>query len=354
MDGGNILWSFEPTLPGLQRNTPISWVRLLPMTVSPEDIAASAGGNQTSMHTAVSALFVASTSGDLFVWYVDAHGVPVSLSGGTCSSRDEQSCLPHTRLNRAYRTGDASAVYEGMQITSMQRLGSMDATQGSHTTTRFLFLHGKNDSYTEDPIQASLFPPMKNLVEAKQLVGSHITHVHTIDSAGGLMQTYSLHPSSCDIGNDGLVHCAGVPVASSHFADSEAIVDIAYPTHDRVNSRFNVLGDDSVLLKYTNPNIVMVTTVSPPEASSDPSICDTTPTTHGSPSDAAVAGMTIGTGIGSAGTCKMKVTVIDTVSAKVVYRIVHENAVPPAHSTVVENTLVYTYWNTKVRCVFKY
>ena len=141
-------------------------------------------------------------------------------------------------------------------------------------------------------------------------------------------------------------------------SDSEAIIDVNYPsTHDVIDKRFNVLGDDSVLLKYLNHHAVLVATVSPPEAKNDPRICDApvvassidTPPVDGNTSESGSGSVGVGsTGVGVGVECKLYVTLLDTVSAKIIYRIQHDHGAGPVHSTLVENILVYTYWNTKV------
>lgn len=45
------------------------------------------------------------------------------------------------------------------------------------------------------------------------------------------------------------------------------------------------------------------------------------------------------------------ITLVDTVTGKIIARIEHVNAAAPLHATLVENHIVATYWNTKVdRC----
>jgi hypothetical protein len=43
---------------------------------------------------------------------------------------------------------------------------------------------------------------------------------------------------------------------------------------DIINGIVLLSGDDSVLLKYLNPNLLAVATVSPPEAATNKSVCD--------------------------------------------------------------------------------
>lgn len=88
-------------------------------------------------------------------------------------------------------------------------------------------------------------------------------------------------------------------------------------------------GDDSVMMKYVNPHMALIVTQTPPEAVTNPSICET-------PSPEQVK-------------CRLQVTVLDTVSAKVIYRIFHDHGVGPIHSVIIENYLVYSYKNYKAK-----
>ena len=114
-------------------------------------------------------------------------------------------------------------------------------------------------------------------------------------------------------------------VATAHFPPSlEHVLLHAYPApRDPVHSRISVLGDDSLLLKYLNPHALLVVTVSPPSA--DTTYCN--PSTEADLSALA-----------------LHVTLLDAVSAKVVYRASISGACGPAHAVLLENQIVVTYW----------
>lgn len=99
---------------------------------------------------------------------------------------------------------------------------------------------------------------------------------------------------------------------------AERIASIAYPNYqDTIDSTYSILGDDSVLLKYLNPHMSAVVTLSLSTVSS-------------SQED------------------MMFVSLIDTITGKIIMRIEQENAAAPIHSLIMENHVVVTYWNSKV------
>jgi hypothetical protein len=86
-----------------------------------------------------------------------------------------------------------------------------------------------------------------------------------------------------------------------------------------------------VLLKYLNPNVVLISTISPPQAAVHPY--------HSS------------NFLDEAGHNESSVltfTLVDTVTGKVIKRISHEGAGLPLHVVLVEHSIVATFWNIKV------
>lgn len=96
---------------------------------------------------------------------------------------------------------------------------------------------------------------------------------------------------------------------------AERIASIAYPNYrDTIDSTYSILGDDSVLLKYLNPHMSAVVTLSLSSSQED----------------------------------MMFVSLVDTITGKIIMRIEQENAAAPIHSLIMENHVVVTYWNSKV------
>ena len=156
-------------------------------------------------------------------------------------------------------------------------------------------------------------------------------YVHTLDEATGLFSTFHL--------NGALV---GEAVATASFPAPLAAV--AYPNaQDVVDSRFSVLGDSSILLEYINPHVVLVayfvdTLGAAPAQDDDPA------------SSSGISGNGTAAEVGPAEGASLYVALVDTVSARVVHRmLLNENAAGPVHALLVENQFVVTYWNAKAK-----
>lgn len=142
--------------------------------------------------------------------------------------------------------------------------------------------------------------------------------------------------------------CVPVRAAASVRFDprDEMIVAVTYPSaQDAVHVPYSILGDDSVLLKYLNPHVALVTTISTatatttsvdPEASTVESVA--APSEEGP----------IAAGDASEHGSVLYWTLVDTVTGKVILRLHQESAALPVHAILMENHIVATYWNTKV------
>lgn len=84
-----------------------------------------------------------------------------------------------------------------------------------------------------------------------------------------------------------------------------------------------MIGDDNVLLKYSNPQLLVVNTVTNLRTQDTAELQDS----------------------------KLYVNLIDGISGKLFQRVVHDNAVGPINSIVIENFVIVGYWNSKVRSV---
>ncbi len=183
----------------------------------------------------------------------------------------------------------------------------------------------------ENTLNNSEAPSMLPIVSGMSNPPAH-SYVYHINRSTGVLQTYALQePESsnmqlCSANANGEVHttmqeCEAryafktIPVATAVFSPSdEVIVDVAVPTAgDALNLRTVSLGDDSVLLKYINNNSVLVVTQA--------------------------------TGSKSA----LYATLVDTISAKVVYRAHIEGGAAPVSATIVENNIAIFYWNVKAK-----
>jgi len=150
-------------------------------------------------------------------------------------------------------------------------------------------------------------------------------------------------------------------IGKINFGSGEEIVSVAYPTRDEViQSPCNILGDDSLLLKYINPHMAVVVTVtkvvpsggllSVLEAQEPGTIKKGQRTPLGVDLVAETqASEKTGT---KEKPPNLFINVIDTVSAKVLYRASHKDASPVGHVPVLINEnrwVIYSYFNSKTR-----
>ena len=141
-------------------------------------------------------------------------------------------------------------------------------------------------------------------------------HYHSLDESTGVLRTYRMSAECKSTG--AFTTCASTSLASVVFAaDHESVVATTVPSiHDKLYSKVVVMGDDSLLLKYINPYMRVVVT----------------------------ARKSAGDNLSL-----LTVNIVDTVSAKIVYRAIHEDAEGPVHCSLVENNLVVSYWNGKAK-----
>lgn len=124
--------------------------------------------------------------------------------------------------------------------------------------------------------------------------------------------------------------------------NEERIVAVTYPSaQDAVHVPYSILGDDSVLMKYLNPHVALVTTIS--TVSGVGAVTEIVSEVNGSGADEGTAAVTEET----AGSV-LYWTLVDTVTGKVILRLHQESATLPVHAILLENHIVATYWNAKV------
>lgn len=133
--------------------------------------------------------------------------------------------------------------------------------------------------------------------------------VHTISTDDGEISIYESHSQR--------------KVANVKFDPSvEEIVDVAFPvSEDIVYSRVSILGDDNILVKYLNPNMIVV--------------CTATKTFESTSSEGA-----------SAIAPQVYLNLIDVVSGNVLQRVVVDSATVPVRAHLMENFVLLSYWNS--------
>ncbi|RLN13818.1 hypothetical protein BBJ28_00017269, partial [Nothophytophthora sp. Chile5] len=100
-------------------------------------------------------------------------------------------------------------------------------------------------------------------------------------------------------------------------SDQEVVATSHHHDHSVVDSSVTITGDDSLLLKYLNPNLFGLATVSM-EASEG---AEATPVLH--------------------------VSLLDSVAGRIIHRVRHTHATGPVRMVQSENWLVYSFWNAK-------
>jgi len=145
----------------------------------------------------------------------------------------------------------------------------------------------------------------------------------------------------------------------------EDIVEVSYPHRDEIiQSPCSILGDDSILLKYLNPHIAVIITISTggnQEVTSDPiitALAETKTELKGSKDKRKPTGASQPGDVGATSSSNnagevpnLFVNVVDTVSGHVLYRVSHANASPDStiSALIVENWILYTFLNKKSR-----
>jgi len=187
------------------------------------------------------------------------------------------------------------------------------------------FVIGSNQFLLLDSAGTRTVMPLSGDAHSPEDVEHFVYH---IDRASGVLQTFKLngkHENAMNLCavSEKTQQCearytmAVAPVATAIFPpDAETIVHVKAPTAgDKINLRTISLSDDSVLIKYLNRNTVLVTT------------------------------QTVGVGVKP----NLYATLVDTASAKIVYRALIEGGSVPVSATLVENNLSIFYWNIKAK-----
>jgi hypothetical protein len=174
--------------------------------------------------------------------------------------------------------------------------------------------------------------PSSSTASSNTLEKSYVYH---IDKSTGVLETYQLalvdnkdknQDQVCQMNletktcvNKSIIYKTNIVATANFPLNRERIIDIASPAVNDVRSTSTIaLSDDSVLLKYVNNNICLVTT----EAVTDNS---------------------------SNAVPMLYTTLVDTVSGKVIYRSSIEGGSAPANAALIENTIALFYWNAKAK-----
>eukprot|EP00526_Cylindrotheca_closterium_P002999 CAMPEP_0113617062 /NCGR_PEP_ID=MMETSP0017_2-20120614/8574_1 /TAXON_ID=2856 /ORGANISM="Cylindrotheca closterium" /LENGTH=1007 /DNA_ID=CAMNT_0000526421 /DNA_START=127 /DNA_END=3147 /DNA_ORIENTATION=- /assembly_acc=CAM_ASM_000147 len=168
---------------------------------------------------------------------------------------------------------------------------------------------------------------------------------HFVDKEASRVVSYQVIEGS----NNGL---GSIQVGQATFA-GETIVKVGYPIRDEiVQSMSSVLGDDSLLLKYINPHIAVVVTMSDADEQTPTEIATTIQKQDTKKKGRKPAGAgNAAEQIAPASVPNMFINVVDTVSGRVLHRAGHSNADPSREVTTLisENWIVYSFVNSVTR-----
>jgi hypothetical protein len=194
----------------------------------------------------------------------------------------------------------SSAVSAAVKTLVPSELLSVDGRIAAVTSGHLI-----TESSNADEHKISIVPLADNNNQQSQKIPQY---VHTISAEDGVITIYE--SSSQRI------------VANVKFDPNvEKIVDVAFPvSEDLVYSRVSILGDDNILVKYLNPNMMVVCTAANfvESISSD------------------------GT---NAMTPQVYLNLIDVVSGNVLQRVVVDSASVPVRAHLMENFVLLSYWN---------
>lgn len=168
-------------------------------------------------------------------------------------------------------------------------------------------------------------------------------YTHVLDKSNGGLKSFGI------TGRNGLeTHLIG----SATFPGEE-IVSVAYPSREEVvQSPCDVLGDDSLLLKYLNPHLVVIVTMVTPGDGGIGEEFNLKPKKKISqkrkPAGVTQPGQDA---ITSDEKPNFFVNLVDSVSGRILYRASHANALalPRPSVLVSENWVFYTFTNAKTR-----
>ncbi|GKY93103.1 hypothetical protein MPSEU_000278500 [Mayamaea pseudoterrestris] len=173
-------------------------------------------------------------------------------------------------------------------------------------------------------------------------------YTHAIDREKALFETFWISSLDSKL----------IPTGSTSFIN-ERIVHVAHPMRDEVISSPSVaVGDDSLLLKYINPHLMVIVTARNDSMTTNKlkaSLALEAAAGEGSGKQSRKPlGVTVDDG-SAASTIpdepNLYVNIVDSVSGRVLYRISHANAVanPRPAVAISENWIYYTFSNAKTR-----
>ena len=188
------------------------------------------------------ALIVSMKSGLTLSWTLDASNGRLLPRGPSDVNNDSKGPVTSILALGTYgeaRKGDLQYLLVYSSSSSSSTEAETESPQGGESRIGF-----------GSDIVAQLFPS----APASAALGQY---VHQVDVTPGLVASYQLSAASpSDAAATTSSQLRGEPVGSTRFPK---IAAVAYPAHDDVvDSRSSVLGDNSILLEYINPHVMLV------------------------------------------------------------------------------------------------
>lgn len=230
------------------------------------------------------------------------------------------------------------------QVTSMFTMGVN--SQSSHCRQVVLVLDEKKE--------VSVIPSIEAKETAKTIIATSDYFVHTLNREKGALTSMMLELENGSNSNfvASIVGKATIP---------EEIVSVAYFSPEEViQSPATIMGDDSLLLKYLNPNLAVIISKG---------TSDMTDSYQNSPSKFASAetngkqnmkplgvSSNVDSSVATQAAPSLFVSLVDTVSGKVLHRVSHVDAsghpdlgVNQVPVVISENWVLYSFWNHRTK-----
>jgi hypothetical protein len=282
------------------------------------------------------------------VWHTLVHGTTNSanvmhgINGGT-----------HSREILVLSASESSVEWKCIDGTT-GAVNSQDTVSISSPVVQVLPMYGGAGGCRQGSLllhQDQTISTVPGDKETTALVDEQLRHTpnglytHIVDKEASKVVSFQVAGDSAD-------GFAARQVGQASFA-GERIVKVAYPIRDEtVQSMSTVLGDDSLLLKYINPHMAVVITMSEDESQGPTKIATSVEKQQGMKKTRKPAGAGDSADqVTPTSIPNMFVNVIDTVSGRVLHRAGHANADPSRDTTALisENWILYSFINAVTR-----
>lgn len=276
-----------------------------------------------------------------------SQGTNEFLSLSYFSEKIEYQCIDGLR-GRVIASGELELKDSKVIQTVPVRAAAHSGKTGGSCKQIALLLHENNE--------ISMIPPDHT---SDNTNSSPDLYTHAIDYDSGLMKSFHLGKSNAQV------------VGELNFGSgNEKIVEVAYPNPGEVvQSPATILGDDSLLLKYLNPHIMVIVTHIPDDGdekekeeedpfasallseSSGSGLSSKKKKPVGVTTPSSPSSTTVNENSSSTSTPKpnLFINVVDSVSSKILYRVSHSyysgSHSPAVPVSISENWIVYSYFN---------